>query len=144
MYLFGAFMGFILTTTCDHLIIYSKDLKYFTLNVILSHLYFIWKIASFSHFKPTFAKLLHKRDYWGLIWHPRAPLKVPVGPLDLESHYFLVYVSLGGVIGEKIENLALKSDFEAVLDFRLICFSKYAPLNLLAMVYPIILHNWYL
>ena len=32
--LFGASMGFILTKTCGHLIIYTKDLKYFTLNVI--------------------------------------------------------------------------------------------------------------
>ena len=32
--LFGASMGFILTNTCGHLIIYTKDLKYFTLNVI--------------------------------------------------------------------------------------------------------------
>ena len=48
-------------------------------------------------------------------------------PLDLASHYFLVYVSLGGVIAEKIENLALKSDYEAVLDFKLICFTNYGP-----------------
>ena len=32
--LFGASMGFILTKTYGHLIIYTKDLKYFTLNVI--------------------------------------------------------------------------------------------------------------
>ena len=89
-------------------------------------MYFIGKIASFSHFKPTFAKLLHKRDYWGLIWHPRAPLKVPVGLLDLERHYFWVYVSLGGVIWRKIKNLPQKSDFEAVLQFKLIFFIKYA------------------
>ena len=38
-------------------------------------------------------------------------------PLDLASHHFWVCVSLGGVIAEKIENLALKSDNEAVLDF---------------------------
>ena len=46
-------------------------------------------------------------------------------PLDLASHHFLVYVSLGGVIGEKIENLSLKPDYEAVLDFKHICFINY-------------------
>ena len=30
IYLFGASMGFILTTTYEHLFIYTKDLKYFT------------------------------------------------------------------------------------------------------------------
>ena len=29
MYLLGASMGFILTTTYEHLLIYTKDLKYF-------------------------------------------------------------------------------------------------------------------
>ena len=37
MCLFWASMEFILTTSCGHLIIYTKDLKYFTLNV------FHWK-----------------------------------------------------------------------------------------------------
>ena len=32
--LFGAFKGFILTTTYEYLFINKKDLKYFTLNVI--------------------------------------------------------------------------------------------------------------
>ena len=48
-----------------------------------------------------------------------------IWPLDLISHYFWVYVSLEGVISEKIENMALKPDFEAVLDLKLICFTKY-------------------
>ena len=48
-------------------------------------------------------------------------------PLDLASHHFLVYVSLGGEIGEKIENLPLKPDYEAVLDFKHICFINYGP-----------------
>ena len=61
--------------------------------------------------------------------------------LDLARHNFWVYVSLGGVIGEKIENLALKSDFEAVLDLNLICFTKYANKNLLTRIYPIILQK---
>ena len=47
--------------------------------------------------------------------------------LDLARHNFWVYVSLGGVIGEKIENLALKSDYEAVLVFNLFCFTNYGP-----------------
>ena len=47
-------------------------------------------------------------------------------PLDLASH-FLVYVSLGGVIGEKIENLPLKPDYETVLDLKHICFINYGP-----------------
>jgi len=47
--------------------------------------------------------------------------------LDLASHHFLVYVSLGGVIGEKIENVPLKPDFEAVLDFKRNCFINYGP-----------------
>ena len=33
----------------------------------------------------------------------------------------------GSVIREKIENLALKSGFEAVLDIKLIRLTKYAP-----------------
>ena len=44
----------------------------------------------------------------------------------MANHRFLDYVSLGFVIVEKIENFALKSDFESVLDFKLICFTKYA------------------
>ena len=48
-------------------------------------------------------------------------------PLDLASHHFLVYVSLGGVIGEKNENLPLKLDFEAVLDFKRNFFINYGP-----------------
>ena len=32
--LFGASIGFILTTTYENLFIYTKDLKYLTLNVI--------------------------------------------------------------------------------------------------------------
>ena len=42
----------------------------------------------------------------------------------MANHYFLDFVSLGGVIGEKIENLALKSDFEAVLYFKLCCSGR--------------------
>ena len=38
-------------------------------------------------------------------------------PLDLASHHFLVYVSLGSN-WRKIENLPLKPDYEAVLDFK--------------------------
>ena len=53
--------------------------------------------------------------------------KGTVGPLDLASHHFWVYVSLGGVTVEKIENLAIKSDYEAVLDFKAICFTDYGP-----------------
>ena len=59
----------------------------------------------------------------------------------MANHHFLDYVSLGVVIGEKIENLALKSDLEAVLDLNLICFTKYANKNLLTRFYPIILHK---
>ena len=32
------------------------------------------------------------------------------------------------VIEENVDNLALKSGFEAVFDFKLICLSNYAPL----------------
>ena len=53
IYFFGTFKGFILTTTYEHLFIYTKDLKYITLNVIGQQLYFLGKIADFSHFKPT-------------------------------------------------------------------------------------------
>ena len=63
--------------------------------------------------------------------------------LDLARHNFWVYVSLGGVIGEKIENLALKSDYEAVLDLKLVCFKNYGPSDLLTMIYHYLLPNWY-
>ena len=33
------------------------------------------------------------------------------------------------VIGENVENLALKSGFETVFDFKLICLTNYAPHN---------------
>ena len=50
---------------------------------------------------------------------------VPKWRLDLVSHNFGVNVSpWGGVFEEK---LALKSGFEAILDFMLICLSNYAP-----------------
>ena len=39
----GASIGFILTTTYEHLLIYAKDLKYFTINVIYRKLYFVGK-----------------------------------------------------------------------------------------------------
>ena len=81
-------------------------------------------LAIFSVFWPN---CLTQKAYWGLIWHPRAPLKVPVVALDLARHHFLVYVCLGGVIGEKIENLAVKSDYEAVLVFKLFCFTYHVP-----------------
>ena len=45
--------------------------------------------------------------------------------LDLASHHFWVYVTLWGVFGEKVENLALKSGCEAVVDLKLICFTNY-------------------
>ena len=83
-------------------------------------------LAIFSIYWPN-CKLLDQKAYWGLIWHPRAPLKVPVVALDLARHHFLVYVCLGGVIGEKIENLAVKSDYEAVLVFKLFCFTYHVP-----------------
>ena len=41
-------------------------------------------------------------------YNPPSTVLVSVMPLDLASHHFLVYVSLGGEIGEKIENLPLK------------------------------------
>ena len=78
------------------------------------------------NFKPTLSKFLHQKAYWGHIWHPRAPKKVPLWPLDLVSHHFLVNMSLEVVTSEKIENLALKPDFGAVLGFKLICFTRYA------------------
>ena len=53
-------------------------------------------------------------------------IKVPSRPLDLVIHHFWVYVSLEVVISEKIEILALKPDFEAVLDFKLKHASYYA------------------
>ena len=42
-----------------------------------------------------------------------------------------------------MENLALKSGFEAVFDLKLICLTNYTPQNLLTMIYPIKLPNWY-
>ena len=48
-----------------------------------------------------------------------------------------------GVIREKIGKLALKLGFEAVLDFKLIWLTKYAPWTLLKMNYPIKWPNWY-
>ena len=39
-----------------------------------------------------------------------------------------------GVIGKDIENLAPKSGFGAVLDSKLIFFTKYAPSNLLTLI----------
>ena len=66
---------------------------------------------------------------------------VPKWPLDLVSHNFGVNVSpWGGVFEEK---LALKSGFEAILDFMLICLSKYAPKNFLEMIYAIMWPNWF-
>ena len=47
------------------------------------------------------------------------------------------------VIKEKFENFAQKSGFEAVLDFQLICFTKYAHWNLITIIYPIKRPNWY-
>ena len=54
--------------------------------------------------------------------------EIPIRPLDLASHQFVVFISLGHVIEEKIENLGLKAGFEAVFDFKLICLTNYAPL----------------
>ena len=59
----GASKGFILTTTYEHLFIYTKDLKYITLNVIGRQLYFLGKIADFSHFKPTLANWLYQKAF---------------------------------------------------------------------------------
>ena len=54
------------------------------------------------------------------------------------------FYCLEDVVEEKIKNLVLKSGFEAVFDFKLICFTKYAPYDLLAMIYPILWPNCYL
>jgi len=59
----GAPMGFILTTTYEHLFIYTKVIKYFPYNVILRQLYFIGKIVDFSCFKASLAKWLHQKVY---------------------------------------------------------------------------------
>ena len=57
----------------------------------------------------------------------------------------LFFVSLGdGGVWEKIEIFALKLGFEAIFDFKLIRFTKYAPYNLLTMIYPSMKQNWYL
>ena len=40
--------------------------------------------------------------------------------------FFGLY-EFGGVIGEKIENLPLKPDYETVLDLKHICFINYGP-----------------
>ena len=47
----------------------------------------------------------------------------------MANHHFLDYVSLGGVIGEKIENLALKSVYEAVLDLSFFVLPNMVPLT---------------
>ena len=61
--LLGASKGFILTTTYEHLFIYTKDLKYITLNVIGRQLYFLGKIADLSHVKPTLANWLYQKAF---------------------------------------------------------------------------------
>ena len=90
-------------------------------------LYLIRKIVDFNHFEPTLANFLHLWAYRGLILHPKALLKVPIGLLDLSSHHFRVYVSPWGSNWRKIEKFALKSGFEAILDFKLNYFTIYAP-----------------
>ena len=61
--LFGASIGFILTTTYEHLFIYTTDLKYINLNVIGQQLYFLGKIADLSHVKPTLANWLYQKAF---------------------------------------------------------------------------------
>ena len=62
IYLLGHSKGFILTTTYEHLFMYTKDIKYITLNVIGWQLYFPGKIVDFSHFKPAFANWLYQGE----------------------------------------------------------------------------------
>ena len=63
IYLLEASMVFILTTTYEHLFIYTKDLKFINLNVIGRQLYFLGKLADFSHFKPTLATWLSQKAF---------------------------------------------------------------------------------
>ena len=63
IYLLGASKVFILTTTYEHLFIYTTDLKYITLNVIGRQLYFLGKIADLSHVKPTLANWLYQKAF---------------------------------------------------------------------------------
>ena len=58
-----AFLRFIITTTSDHLIICTKDLRYLTLSLISRQLYINEIIADFSRLKPILAKQLHQKAY---------------------------------------------------------------------------------
>ena len=49
--------------------------------------------------------------------------------LEWARHDFWIYASQGGVIGEKIENLALKSVYEAVLDLSFFVLPNMVPLT---------------
>ena len=63
---FGASMGFILATTCDDLIIYINDLKYFTLNMILRQLNFLGKKLVLAIFSLLWPKCYTKKPNNGL------------------------------------------------------------------------------
>ena len=63
IYLLVASKGFMLTTTYENLFIYTKDLKYITLNVIGQQLHFLGKIADSSHFKSTLANWLYQKAF---------------------------------------------------------------------------------
>ena len=81
------------------------------------------------NFKPTLSKFLHQKAYWGHIWHPRAPQKVPLEPLDLVSHHFWVYMSLEGARSEKNWKYGPKTRFWSSFGlkahfFYQICFLK--------------------
>ena len=109
----------------------------------------------FSHFRPTLA-----------VWLTELRNIPPIGQLRAyltsKSYHkgtnwatwfgkstFWGLCESGGVVGEKIENLTLKSGFEAVFDFKihlflkqfwtskLICVIKYVPIDLLTMIYTI-------
>ena len=65
-------------------------------------------------------------------------------PNDLAGHHFWVYASLGGVIGEKMENFALKSDYKIVFGLQAHLFYQLLSLKPPYNVYLIMLPNWYL
>ena len=116
--LLGASVGFILTTTCDSLIIYIKDLKYFTWMWFKESCISLEKWLILAILSLLWPNCDTKRHTDGLFDIEELPYRYQFGHLIWQITFFGLY-EFGGVIGEKIENLALRSDFEAVLD--LIC-----------------------
>ena len=57
----GSLGKFILTQNYKHLIILIKVLKYFTLKLILRHLYLFNKKADFGQFRPTMVSWLNRK-----------------------------------------------------------------------------------